>query len=80
MLKIHCAGCGVSEEAGREDKVKPRALVTRIPNKRSFDVEEEHTEDLCDTCFGIILHNFFGIKREVRPDEVPARLQLVAHG
>lgn len=77
MKRLHCDGCGITEEIDQ-----PRHKITQIELKVLNDPRWEstipkHDADLCPTCLGMMLHQFFNIPAEGGL-ELPAFISPVA--
>lgn len=69
MRLTKCEGCGFAEPMGEEDKVLPVKIeIGSSSNKIYLEI---HQADLCDSCTGLLLHNYFSR---------PARGQLEVPG
>ena len=64
MLKVHCSGCGMSEEVDKAlQKIGPVTLTDSLV-QRSWTSDPIFTADLCRECISGILHNYFGVRAE----------------
>jgi hypothetical protein len=64
MLKIHCQGCGMSEEVdSSEHEIGSVSLIDGLDD-RSWTKDPSFTTDLCRDCLAKLLHNYFGISAE----------------
>lgn len=80
MKRVICSGCGMSEEVGHEDKIQPVTVIIGA-QKRSWEIPDKHTEDLCSACVAQLLSAFFAIKIEGFLLEAPIMpLQAGQHG
>jgi hypothetical protein len=79
MEKMHCDGCGVTEDKGVSKDHRKIYRVTFIitEDKRFPEGAERFEADLCTDCQGIVLHNYFGRSAEGKLD-VPAFLEPVS--
>lgn len=67
MIKVHCEGCGISEEIDIENH--QISLVKLIDfTSPSWTTDPEYTAHLCRTCLGMLLHNYFNISAEGQLD------------
>lgn len=63
MIKVHCNGCGISEDIDLELKHISLVKLTDFTGP-SWTTKPEYSTHLCQTCLGILLHNYFGISAE----------------
>ena len=76
MRQVRCDGCGMTEsdEVMKNRKIEPVTL-TIIEDPRFPQGIQEYKADLCDTCRGAVLHNYFN-KLAGGTLEVPAFVAL----
>ncbi len=74
MKKIHCNGCGMSEDL---DVPRPKIISVKLSNtldSRDWAKDQVFEADLCGHCIGNLLHNYFGVDADGQL-EVPAFIQ-----
>lgn len=74
MRKIHCRGCGMTEDVDQSDHDIKSVTLLVINDPRFDTANVKYTEDLCTPCTDNLLHNYFGVTAEGKLD-IPAFLQ-----
>jgi hypothetical protein len=74
MIKIHCTGCGLSENIDAEEHKIRLMKLTDFIDSRSWTTKPEYSTHLCPECLGKISHNYFRISAEGQL-EVPAFIE-----
>lgn len=74
MIKVHCSGCGLSEEINSpKPKIGTVSLADSI-DPREWIRDNIYTTHLCRECLGKILHNYFDVSAEGQLD-IPAFIE-----
>lgn len=61
MKKIHCSGCGMSENLDAQEHKIKTIIVSVIDNDTPWVTPREFESDLCPDCRGRMLHTYFDI-------------------
>lgn len=74
MIKVHCSGCGLSEEINLPNPKIGTVTLSNSIDPREWIRDEIYTTHLCLECLGKILHNYFGVPADGNLD-IPAFIE-----